>query len=227
MLGMKLALGTLAQTVLFGALLFLPAGTVHWWRGWVLLFALLAASAASVASLYPHHKGVLEERMKAPFQKGQPRADKVLSALMVVTLLSAVAMAPLDVFHLHLFRQVPALLSALGLLAIGAGFVLMTLALKYNAFASAVIRHQTERGHAVAASGPYAFVRHPMYTGAFFYMLGLPLWLGSYAGVLFITLPFALLVVRIFLEEKFLRRALPGYQAYTQAVSYRLVPRVW
>lgn len=223
----RLAIGLIVQMLAFCALLFLPAGTWHWARAWLLVGTYGVASVAAVAIMLPKHRGVIEERMKPPLQRDQPRSDKIIAAVLVATLLGAIAMIPVDRFHLHLTREAGPIVNALGLASFLGGFTIMCLAAMQNAFAAAVVRHQKERGHAVVDSGLYGVVRHPMYAGAFLWMLGMPLWLGSYAGVLFFAVPMAVLAVRITTEERFLRRELAGYDAYTRRVRYRLVPFVW
>jgi protein-S-isoprenylcysteine O-methyltransferase Ste14 len=213
--------------LLYAALLFFPAGTMRWGRAWLLLGGLVAGSVASILRLWPEHRGILEERLRSPIQKGQPRADKILGLFLVAGLLGAIAVAPIDLFHLHLLPEAAPAVAALGLALVASGFYVMLLALEHNPFAAAAIRLQTERGHVVASSGPYAIVRHPMYSGAILFMFGVPLWLGSYAGALAALAPAAAIVARIFLEERFLRRQLPGYEAYARKVRYRLLPRVF
>jgi protein-S-isoprenylcysteine O-methyltransferase Ste14 len=226
-LGLRLAWATLLQMLLYGALLFLPAGTLRWGRAWLLLVGLLLGSIASIARLWPEHKAILEERLRSPIQKDQPIQDKLLAVVLVVSLLGAIVLIPLDLFHLHFFPRAAPVVSAFGLVLVACGFYIALLALENNPFAAAAIRVQTERGHAVASSGPYAAVRHPLYSGAILFVFGVPLWLGSYAGALAALVPTAAIVARIFLEERFLRRNLPGYEAYAQKVRYRLVPRVF
>ena len=103
----------------------------------------------------------------------------------------------------------------------------MTLALLENAFAAPVVKHQEERQHRVIESGVYGVVRHPMYAGTVPLLVGMPLWLESYAAAILASIPAATLAVRIVVEERFLRRELAGYDAYTQRVRYRLIPFVW
>ncbi len=87
--------------------------------------------------------------------------------------------------------------------------------------------YQRERGQTVIDTGVYAVVRHPMYAAGILLMIGAPLWLESYAAALLASVPVALLIVRIRIEERFLRRELEGYDAYTRRVRYRLIPFVW
>ena len=90
-----------------------------------------------------------------------------------------------------------------------------------------MVRHQSERQHHVVDTGVYAIVRHPMYAGIFLFNAGMALWLESYAAAIATLIPISLLALRIVFEERFLRRELAGYEAYTEKVRYRLVPFVW
>jgi len=104
---------------------------------------------------------------------------------------------------------------------------LITAAMLANTFAAPVVRHQAERGQRVIDSGPYRFVRHPMYSGVIPLRVGMSLWLGSFAGAIVAIVPMALIGVRAVLEEKFLRRELPGYVEYMTRTRFRPVLYVW
>ncbi|HEY2107099.1 MAG TPA: isoprenylcysteine carboxylmethyltransferase family protein, partial [Candidatus Binataceae bacterium] len=137
------------------------------------------------------------------------------------------AFIPLDVFRFHLLGRPGNIVSLAGLIAFVAGWWLMAFSLKQNTFAAPVIKYQAERNQVVIDTGPYAIVRHPMYTGGALLMVGLPLWLQSYAGALLAGIPIAVLAVRIVFEERLLARELKGYDAYTSRVRYRLIPLLW
>jgi protein-S-isoprenylcysteine O-methyltransferase Ste14 len=119
------------------------------------------------------------------------------------------------------------LVSSLGLVLFAAGWGIMTLALRENAFAAPVVKHQEERQQTVIDTGVYGVVRHPMYAGAVLLLVGMPLWLESYAAAMLASVPIGTLVLRILVEEQFLRRELKGYDAYTERVRYRLIPFLW
>jgi protein-S-isoprenylcysteine O-methyltransferase Ste14 len=104
---------------------------------------------------------------------------------------------------------------------------MIALVLKTNAFAATVIRHQEERQHAVVDTGVYSIVRHPMYAGLVPVMVGMCLWLESYAAAFLVSIPVGILVLRIRLEERFLRRELKGYDEYAARVRRRLIPGLW
>jgi protein-S-isoprenylcysteine O-methyltransferase Ste14 len=96
-----------------------------------------------------------------------------------------------------------------------------------NSFAAAVVRVQAERGHRVVSSGPYALVRHPMYSAAVLFMIGVPLLLGSWWGTAMSPIFVVLFAIRTRIEESTLAAGLPGYADYAARVRYRLVPGLW
>jgi protein-S-isoprenylcysteine O-methyltransferase Ste14 len=224
---LKLTVGVLSNVTIFGLLLFLPAGTLDWWRAWVFLGVVFVGAGASTVSLYRTSKELLAERFKPPVQKGQPFADKIVVLLLIAGFLAVIAFIPLDVFRLQLLPKPGMLASSSGLLLFIAGWWLMTLALLENAFAAPVVKHQEERQQKVIDTGVYRVVRHPMYAGTIPLLVGMPLWLESYAAAVLAIVPIAVLVVRILIEEQFLRRELKGYDAYAERVRYRLIPFLW
>ena len=212
---------------LFALALLLPAGTFRWPRAWVFLGVALVAAIWSTVAVARAGGGLLEERFKPPVQKGQPLADKVLVLLLIGSFFGLIVFIALDVFRFHLLPGPPSWLSLAGLALFATGWWIATLALCENAFAAPVVKHQTERAHRVVDTGVYSVVRHPMYAGAVLLIVGMPLWLESSAGALLASVPIAVIVLRILVEERVLRRELPGYDGYTERVRYRIVPFVW
>jgi protein-S-isoprenylcysteine O-methyltransferase Ste14 len=223
----RLVLGIFWNTLVFGAALFLPAGTLDWWRAWALLGVLLVASAITMFAVFRTRPDLLRERLRGVIQKGQPPVDRVIVLLFVFAYGLSLVFIPLDVFRFHLLPKPNVVVSSLGLALVIAGWWIISLVFKENAFAVPVVRHQTEREHKVVSTGVYAVVRHPMYAGIFLFNVGMALWLESYAAALLTLVPIGLLAVRCVFEERFLRRELPGYEEYMQRVRYRLVPFVW
>jgi protein-S-isoprenylcysteine O-methyltransferase Ste14 len=121
----------------------------------------------------------------------------------------------------------PIILNVLGALLIAAGFFIVWLTFRENSFAAPVVRIQDERQQRVISTGPYAIVRHPMYTGGSIYLIGMPLLLGSWFGLLVLPLILGALTMRIFIEEAVLRKGLIGYDDYAGRVRFRLIPGVW
>jgi protein-S-isoprenylcysteine O-methyltransferase Ste14 len=223
----KLVLGVVLNVAIFGGLLLLPAGTLDWWRAWVFLRVVFVGTAASTVSVFRVHKDLLAERFKPPVQKGQPLADKIVVVLLIAAFVGVIVCIPLDVFRFRLIAKPGTLASSLGLVLFVAGWWIMTLALRENAFAAPVVKHQEERHQTVIDSGVYGVVRHPMYAGAVPLLVGMPLWLESYGAALLASVPIGTLAVRILVEEQFLRRELVGYAAYTERVRYRMIPLLW
>jgi protein-S-isoprenylcysteine O-methyltransferase Ste14 len=226
-LATRIVLGALLQPAACALLLFYPPGRFAWARAWALVAVVLAATAASQLVLARTAPALLRERMRPPLRRRQPRADAVLVVLFLAAYAAALRFVPIDVFRWRLLPSPPAVLAAAGMALVVAGFAITTAALAANPFASPVVRHQADRGHRVVDAGPYAVVRHPMYAGTALGIVGMPLWLDSTAGVLVALVPLAILAARIALEERLLRRELPGYAAYAARVRFRLVPGLW
>lgn len=224
---LRLVAGVAGFTLLFAAFLFGGAGTFRWTRAWILLAVLFVERLIGHFAIARANPELLPERAKLPLQRGQPLVDRVLLAALMATFAGVVWLSGADVWRWHLLPPPPRLLAALGLLMFIVGSWVTTLALRANAFAVTVVRHQEERGHAIADRGPYTIVRHPMYSGLVILYLGIPLWLGSTAGLVAVIVPMAILATRILNEERFLRRNLAGYDAYAARVRYRLIPRLW
>jgi protein-S-isoprenylcysteine O-methyltransferase Ste14 len=111
------------------------------------------------------------------------------------------------------------------MLLLSTGFIMWVM--HENSFAAPVVKVQSERGHRVIDSGPYAWVRHPMYSGSLLFLVGTALLLGSWWGVAMTPLFAVLFGIRTGIEERALTAGLPGYGDYTSRVRYRLLPGVW
>jgi len=132
----------------------------------------------------------------------------------------------LDAVRFH-WLQVPLWLQVVGALVLFGSFAIMYLAFRENAYLTPTVRIQQEREHAVVSTGPYRYVRHPMYTGFHLFFIGMPLLLGSTFGLVLSLILIGLVVRRAVLEEHLLREDLPGYDAYMTQVTSRFIPHVW
>ena len=221
----KLLLQNVIWIAVMGALLFVPAGTLHWPAAWVYLGTVATLGVACGLWLAKTDPALLAERLHPMMQKDQPAADKIfMLAFGFVALVWFVAIG-LDA-RMHA-SHVPAALQALGMaiMLISTGFVMWVM--RANSFASPVVKLQTERGHRVVSTGPYAFVRHPMYSASVLFFVGAPLLLGSWWGFAMSPLFAVLFAIRARLEERALLAGLPGYADYTRRVRYRLLPGLW
>jgi protein-S-isoprenylcysteine O-methyltransferase Ste14 len=220
----KLVAGLAFNVAMYALLLFVPAGTLHWWRAWVFLAVTVVVTGVAAFNI---SSGLLSERARGLIQKGQPLWDRILVTLLIVSYVGQVVLIPLDVFRLHLMAKPGALVSFFGLVLYLIGWWVLILAMKINPFAVPVVRLQEERHQRVIDTGVYGVVRHPMYAGFAPFAIGPALWLESYAAALAPMVPIAVLAARSVLEERFLKRELKGYEAYTETVRYRLIPFVW
>lgn len=132
----------------------------------------------------------------------------------------------LDAVHFH-WSPLPAWLQGVGVLVLLSSFYLLFLTFRENTYLSTIVRIQADRGHTVVSTGPYHYVRHPMYTGMLAFMIGTPLVLGAWYGIFGGLLFMLILARRAVLEEQTLRHELGGYPAYMAQVKYRLIPYLW
>ena len=217
-----------ADAAVIAAVLFVAAGTLAWPRAWILLAVLLVIRISSALAVFRVHPALLRERATVLIHRHQPWTDRlILLAFMATAFVCVPAVAALDAFHWHMQPSPPLAVAGLGLAMFAAGWMIIAVALRTNAFAVTVVRVQDERQHIVVDTGIYAVVRHPMYAGNPLVNVGLSLWLGSYAAALCAVIPLGLLIIRIGVEERHLRRDLPGYREYAGRVPYRLVPGIW
>ena len=203
-----------------GLLVFGPAGTLRYAGGWLFMGVLFCPMAAAGAWLFLKHPQLLEKRLKAKETRGKQGLVVKLSGLMFVL---GFAAAGLD-FRFG-WLALPGWVPVAAAAAFLAGYGLYALVLKENAYLSRVV--EVQEGQTVVTTGPYAFVRHPMYSATLLMFLSMPLMLGSAVSLCFF-LPYPLVIAgRIKDEEALLEEELEGYREYKQKVKYRLVPFVW
>jgi protein-S-isoprenylcysteine O-methyltransferase Ste14 len=221
----KLLLQNSLYVVAMGVLLFASAGTLDWPAAWVFLVTSAIVGAAAGLWLARVDPALLEERLRSPVQKDQPAADKKFVLAFGLTVLAWFVAMGLD-RRLHL-SNVPLALQAVGLAMYLVSTAFIMWVFRENSFAAPVVKVQSARDHHVVSTGPYAFVRHPMYSGITLFFLGVPLLLGSWWGVAIALLFIVLFAIRTRIEERALIDGLPGYTDYAARVRYRLVPGVW
>ena len=224
---MKVAIQAIASgligLVVFGLLVFWPAGTFDYWQGWA--FIAVFAASTMIPSLYLAAKNpaALERRMQAgPAAETRP-LQKLIISFAFVSLGATIVVSALD-FRFG-WSSVPAAISVIGDVLVALGLGISMIVTIQNGYAAANVK--VESGQDLVSTGLYGVVRHPMYFGNVVLMIGIPLALGSYWGLLFVIPGFAVLATRILDEEKVLTQQLAGYRDYAQRVHYRLVPYVW
>jgi protein-S-isoprenylcysteine O-methyltransferase Ste14 len=210
-------------SLLMEALLFVPAGTLDYWQAWVFLATYLSASLAITLYLVKNDPKLLARRMKGGPIAETLRVQKIIMSFASVVFVSLLVVPALD--HRFAWSSMPPLLAVAGDGMVLLGWLGIFFVFKENTFTSATIELAAD--HRVIATGPYSVVRHPMYSGGLILLLGTPIALGSWWGVLVMASIVPALIFRLFDEETFLARQLPGYLAYQKKVPYRLVPLIW
>jgi len=220
----------IVQTVVWfgamGALLFLGAGTWRWPAAWIFILGMIAFGLWGGIAMVRHDPALVAERTSSLFQREQPRADKIFVIALCCVMLVWLVLMGVDVMRLS-WSHMPAWLQVVGGVALVFGGWLAYRVMRENSFAAPVVKIQHERQQTVISTGPYAFVRHPMYSGMLFVFVGIALLLGSWWGVLIAIGLSLMFCIRIPIEEKALREGLAGYEAYAARVRWRLVPGVW
>jgi protein-S-isoprenylcysteine O-methyltransferase Ste14 len=215
--------GLLILFLVMAALLFVTAGTIRYWQAWVYLAVFFGASFLITLYLAKNDPALLKRRLSAGPWAEKEQTQKIIMAFTSIGFLALIVTPALD-FRFG-WSAVPLPIVAAGNVLIAIGYAIIFLVYKENTFTSATI--EVAKDQRVISTGPYALVRHPMYAGGLLYLLGMPLALGSWWGLVpfAATLPF--LIWRLVDEEEFLARNLPGYAEYRNKVRFRLIPRVW
>jgi protein-S-isoprenylcysteine O-methyltransferase Ste14 len=214
---------SLLGTLVMAALLFIPAGTLNYWQAWLFMCVFAGSSTATTVYLAIYDPNLLERRMNAgPAAEKEP-TQKVIVSVVMIGFMALLIFPGFD--HRFEWSQVPFLLSLAGDALIVFSFIIFFIVFKVNTYGASTI--QITKGQKVISTGPYAFVRHPMYAGALPLLLGMPLALGSWWGLFVAILFLPALIWRLLDEERFLLKHLPGYTDYCQKVHYHLVPFIW
>jgi protein-S-isoprenylcysteine O-methyltransferase Ste14 len=209
--------------LVMAAVLFVSAGTLHYWQAWLFLAVYFGASIAITVYLIRKDPALLARRMSGgPFAEKEP-AQRIIMALTSIGFIALVVVPALD--HRFGWSHLSVHGVLLGNLLMLLGWLGIYFVFRENSFAAATI--QTSADQRVISTGPYAFVRHPMYATAFVMLLGISPALGSWWGVLIVLAILPALIWRLLDEERFLVRNLPGYVEYQGRVGYRLIPFIW
>lgn len=206
--------------VLLGLLVLLPAGTMRFWQVYVYFAALMTALVPVMSYFYRKNPEFLERRMKTG---EKDRAQKIFVLLSAISIIGAFVVPGFDFRFKWSSISLWFCLGADVLVVLS--YLFIFLVFKANSYASRVV--EVAEGQTVISNGPYAWVRHPMYSGMFVLYMATPVALGSWWGLVPASLLLPLLVFRIMNEERMLREELDGYSEYCRKVKYRLVPGLW
>jgi len=214
---------SLLGTIIMAALIFIPVGTFNYWQAWLFMAVFVGSSTATTVYLAINDPKLLERRMNAgPAAEKEP-TQKIIMLFLIMGFIALFVFPAFD--HRFGWSQVPLFISLAGDALIAFAFLLFFIVFKVNTYGASTI--QIAEDQKVISTGPYAFVRHPMYAGAIPLLIGVPLALGSWWGLLVLIPLMPVLIWRILDEEKFLQKRLQGYRDYCQKVRYHLVPFIW
>ncbi|WP_197993134.1 methyltransferase family protein [Gimesia aquarii] len=216
-------LAVVGTTVFFAILLFVPAGRLDWILGWIYVGLFIINMIINWVCLQLWNPELIAARMR--FSKGTKTWDKVWAALFAPLIIAIYIVAGLE------FRDGASRLTEMawpfGLVLFVLGSALLMWSMVVNPFFEKTVRIQTDRGHRVIDSGPYAYLRHPGYVGFMAWVLSTPLLLASAWALIPALLSVIGIAIRTALEDRTLRAELPGYTDYTKRVRFRLIPGIW
>jgi protein-S-isoprenylcysteine O-methyltransferase Ste14 len=214
---------TVFSIVFFGVLLFWPAGTFDYWQAWVFIAVFEVGTMIPTIYLAVQYPDAFRRRTRTgPFAEGR-MVQKLINVGIISTTVATAVVSALD--HRFGWSAVPTPVVVLGNMLVLVGLAVAEVVVIQNNYAAATIT--VEKDQPVVSTGLYSVVRHPMYVGALILIVGMPLALGSYWGLLTMLPGVLIFVARITDEEKALRQELAGYGDYIDKVHYRLVPGVW
>jgi protein-S-isoprenylcysteine O-methyltransferase Ste14 len=209
--------------IVMALLIFVAAGTAQYWQAWIYLAVFFGASGLITLYLMRKDPALLERRLRGGPTAEKKKTQKVIMLLVLYGFIALLVVPGFD--HRFGWSRVPLYVVIAGDFLMALGFYITFLAYKANTFAFATI--QVTPHQKVISTGPYAVLRHPMYAGGALYLLGTPLALGSYCGLLPLAVMIPFLVWRLFDEERTLAENLPGYIEYCQKVRSRLIPGIF
>jgi protein-S-isoprenylcysteine O-methyltransferase Ste14 len=218
------ALGGLLSVVIgMGALAFLPAWTFDYWQAWAFLAVFGVSGFVIMLYLVNRDPKLLERRMSAGPAAEKRTRQRIIMSIASMGFVALLVLPALD--HRFAWSSVPPAASIAADVLVAIGWLVIFVVFRENSFTSATIEVAPDQ--TVISTGPYAIVRHPMYSGSILYMVSMPIALGSWWGLLVFVPLIPILVWRLFDEEGFLEKNLSGYTEYSQRVRYRLIPLVW
>jgi len=206
-------------------LLFGAPGTIAWPEGWLYMLIQFGSSIFMVAWLKKYNPELLKVRVDVRKRVTKPW-DRAILILVFATCVPLFILPGLDAVR-YQWSHVPLLLKIIGFIGLILSSGLIFWVVRTNPYSSAAVEIQEDRGHKVITTGPYEYVRHPMYVGAILGFFSIPLALGSVFTFIPAIILTALIVTRTHLEDKTLEHELEGYTAYEETVRYRLIPGVW
>lgn len=222
----QLVIRSVLTAILFAFVLFLPAGTYAWRAGWAYLVLLFSFVIGITVWLLRFNPELLAERMSGLGKSDQKKWDKVFVAFLVPFFCVWYVVMALDAARFR-WSQLPDWLQLIGAGVLLVSFYIFYLTFRENTYLSPAVRIQSDRGQTVVSTGPYGYVRHPLYSGFILFTFGTALLLGSGYGLIGALVLNGMIVWRAVREEQVLKNELPGYGEYMNRVKVRFVPYLW
>jgi protein-S-isoprenylcysteine O-methyltransferase Ste14 len=220
---LKTVLGFAFLMLVLALALFIPAGSLSYWQAWVYLADWAVCVILITLYLVKNDRELLAGRVQAGPVAETQKNQKIIQSLASLCFIALFIVPGLD--YRFGWSNVPPIVSLIADGFVAVGFFIVFLTFKENSYTRATI--EISAGQKVITSGPYRFVRHPMYAGASVLLIFTPLALGSWIAEIFAVLLILVVAARLLDEEKFLQKDLTGYTAYCQTVRYHLIPYVW
>ena len=221
----KIIVRFIVGLIFIGAILFGTAGTFNWPEAWVYIVIQFGWAVGLSVFLWKHDIELLKDRMKFT-KKSAKRWDKVLMFVSLPFYIPYLVIPGFDAVR-YQWSHVPVWAKVACFIVIIASFLWISWIMKENTYLSRFVEIQEERGHKVITTGPYRFVRHPMYISAMMLMIALPTALGSFYALIPLAFIVVFIIVRTSLDDKTLHKELEGYVEYAQKTKYRLLPGIW
>ncbi|MBA7500155.1 hypothetical protein ES704_03148 [subsurface metagenome] len=218
---LKRLIQVLFTLILQGTILFISAWSVKWYWAW---FFLTLGVIILLINLFVIPVELMEERGKK--KENVKKWDKILTSINIIPMLGIYIVSGLD-YRFGWSINSNILIHITGLVFYFLGSMLFTWSMLSNKYFSTMVRIQIERGHEVAISGPYKYIRHPGYVGFIVMVLATPISLGTLYALLMSGITTILFIIRTSLEDKTLKNELDGYLEYSNKVKYKLIPFIW
>ena len=216
----KAFIGLLFLVIFLGAVLFISAGTLHFWEGWVYILVFFLCCVAITGYLVKTDMGLLKRRLNGGPGGEKERSQKIIQFIAQLAFISIYVVSGLD--RRFCWSSLPEYMVIASDAGVIVGFYIVFKTFQENTFTAANI--QVEEAQTVIATGPYAMVRHPMYSGALLLLLSTPIALNSCWALLAFIPMCAVIIARLLDEERFLKKNLAGYVSYCFKVKWRLFP---
>ncbi|MFD0678291.1 MULTISPECIES: methyltransferase family protein [unclassified Paenibacillus] len=220
MLKKKIYFRTLLFSIVFFIFLFLPAGSFNFWEAWIYFVIFLGSTFVINGYFLKRDPELIERRSNA---KEKEKEQKIFQTISGISFVGLLVLPGLD--YRFDWSNVPLFIVFVADVIVLLGFSIVFLVFKENSYTSAII--EVNENQKVISTGPYALVRHPMYTGAMFIILFTPLALGSIWAVIPSITIIIFIVLRLLNEEKVLLKELKGYEEYCKKTRYHLIPFIW